>query len=226
MTIDLGIPRLLDAIHGKAASSPELVEAVNAKNRSQVEKTAGKASGPLVALMDMPIGDAGALEKGLKGPLAGLPKAAAAMLKELVGVADRIREAMPGASVTVDPLEQRGFDYHHGMGFSIFAPGIRGELGRGGRYRTSAADGRGEESTGVTLYLERVLRAMPAPGARDMVYIPAGAGSLKALVEQAGKGRAAVIGSVGGAKKARLAEARALGCSHWLADGDISPLSG
>ena len=74
--------------------------------------------------------------------------------------------------MTIDPLETRGFDYHHGIGFAIFAPGVRGELGRGGRYRTSAIGGDAEESTGVTLYLERVLRAIPALVPETRLYVP------------------------------------------------------
>ena len=224
MTIDLGIPRLLDALHGVDGAPQELVDAVNAKNHSLVRELAGKDAKAIASLMDVPLGGVEAVEKGLKGPLSGLPKTAVAMLGELVEVAGRIREAMPEASVTMDPLEQRGFDYHHGIGFAIFAPGIRGELGRGGRYRTAAADGKGEESTGVTLYLERVLRATPVPASRDTVYVPSKAG-MKAVVGLVGEGHAALLGGVGGGPKAQRSEALALGCSHWLVDGAVKPLA-
>ena len=224
MTIDLGIPRLLDAVHGGNGAPTGLVDAVNAKNHSLVRKLAGKDAKSIALLMDVPLGGVEAIEKGLKGPLSKLPKPAVAMLKELVEAAGRIGEAMPGASVTVDPLEQRGFDYHHGIGFAIFAPGIRGELGRGGRYRTATAEGRGEESTGVTLYLERVLRATPAPESPDMVYVPFRAG-MGAVVDLVGQGRAALLGTSGGGPKAQRGEALALGCSHWLVDGAVKALA-
>ena len=226
MTIDLGIPGLLGLVHGGGEPPKELVEAVNAKNHNLVRELAGKGADAMVQLMDIPLGGVEAIEKGLKGPLSRLPKAAAASLRDLVEVAERIRAAMPAASVTVDPLEQRGFDYHHGIGFAIFAPGIRGELGRGGRYRTAPADGGGEESTGVTLYLDRVLRATPAPASRELVYVPLDADSLKALAALVGRGQAGVIGSVEKNRKSQAAEARALGCSHWLVDGDVAPVTG
>ena len=224
MPIDLGIPRLLDAVHKGKNPPSGLVDAVNAKNHSLVREIAGKEAEPLVLLMDIPLGGVDALREGIKGPLSRLPRAAVAMLKELADVAEQISTAMPDAAVTVDPLEQRGFDYHHGIGFAIFAPGIRGELGRGGRYRTSATDGQGEESTGVTLYLERVLRATHAPEPGNTVYVPPKAG-MKALVEQVEQGRSALLGSVGGSSKAQREEALALGCSHWLVDGDVAPLA-
>ena len=224
MTIDLGIPRLLDAVHGGNGAPPGLVDAVNAKNHSLVRELAGKSAKTIALLMDVPLGGVEAVEKGLKGPLSKLPKPAVAMLKQLVEVAGRIGEAMPRASVTVDPLERRGFDYHHGIGFAIFAPGIRGELGRGGRYRTATAKGVGEESTGVTLYLERVLRATPAPESRDMVYVPSGAG-MRAVVDLVDQGHAALLGTSGGGPKAQRGEALALGCSHWLVDGAVKALA-
>ena len=49
------------------------------------------------------------------------------------------RRAMPALKVTVDPVENRGFEYHTGISFTFFARvdpelGPLGELGRGGRY--------------------------------------------------------------------------------------------
>ena len=224
MTIDLGIPRLLDTLNKGKTPPPALMEAVNAKNHTLVRELAGGNAEPLVQLMDIPLGGVEALEKGLKGPLSKLPKEAMAMLKQLMDVAKRIGTAMPEAVVTTDPLEQRGFDYHHGIGFAIFAPGIRGELGRGGRYRTATVGGKGEESTGVTLYLERVLRAAPSPKSRDTVYIPVDAG-IETLVEQVQRGNAALLGDTAGNQKAQRKEALALGCSHWLVDGVVTPLA-
>src|SRR3546814_7965599 len=68
------------------------------------------------------------------------------------------------------PGEFRGFEYHTGIAFSLFARNVRGELGRGGRYTTPA----GEPATGFTLYLDSVMRALPAQPVPPMVYLPHG----------------------------------------------------
>ena len=224
LTIDLGVPRLLEAIYGDDIPPAALVEAVNAKDHALVRDHAADHAALLSALLDIPLGGVDGLSDGLSKIKSSLPEAAVAMLAEVLEVAALIRDAMPDVSVTVDPLEQRGFDYHHGIGFAIFAPGIKGELGRGGRYRTASGNGIGEESTGVTLYLERVLRALPPLRDEDRLYIPFEDG-LNALAGHVRQDRAAILGTSQGSEAERLAEARSLGCSHWLKAGSITPIS-
>ena len=63
----------------------------------------------------------------------------------------------PDLKVTVDPVENRGFEYHTGISFTFFAGsaaacGSGGELGRGGRYQ-AGDPAAPEPATGVhTLY--------------------------------------------------------------------------
>ena len=65
---------------------------------------------------------------------------------------------------------------------------MRSELGRGGRY------GGDETSTGLTLYLERVLRAAPTPKSVKCVYVAADYG-IGVLAELARTGKHGVMGS-------------------------------
>ena len=51
------------------------------------------------------------------------------------------------ARVTLDPTERHGFDYHSWFGFTLFAEGVRGSLGRGGTYAIRGAD---EPATGFS----------------------------------------------------------------------------
>src|SRR3546814_19517381 len=74
-----------------------------------------------------------------------------------------VRRAAPQARVTVDPVEHRGFEYQTGISFILFAKGVRGELGRGGRYEASGSNGERASSTGFTFYMDSVLRALPPP---------------------------------------------------------------
>ncbi|MGC6485554.1 MAG: ATP phosphoribosyltransferase regulatory subunit [Candidatus Puniceispirillales bacterium] len=222
MTIDLGIPRLLDTV--MAAAPEELAHAVAAKDPVAVRSLAGDKADLLCRLMDLPMAGLEGLAEARQSLSPQLPDAAAAMLGDLLTVGRLIREAADFAEVTIDPLESRGFDYHHGIGFAIFAPGVRGELGRGGRYRTPSGGGREEESTGVTLYLERVLRAMPGLAAVERVYIPHAEG-LRVLRQQADAGVNAVYGGRDASTAAdQQAEALRLGCSHILVKGAITPL--
>ena len=83
---------------------------------------------------------------------------------------------MPGLQLTIDPVEMRGFEYHTGLCFTLFARGVRGELGRGGRYMAGdayAAAG-GEPATGFTLYIDTLIRALPAPAGARRLYVPLG----------------------------------------------------
>ena len=110
----------------------------------------------------------------------------------------------------IDWVEHRGFEYHTGVGFTAFARGIRGELGGGGRYLAG-----GETATGFTLYLDSVLRAVPAPEPAPRIYVPlADRGQASAL-------RAGGWATVVGLTQANncVDEARRLGCSHVWRDG-------
>jgi ATP phosphoribosyltransferase regulatory subunit len=97
------------------------------------------------------------------------------------------------------------------VSLSVYAPGRHEELGRGGRY----VCGEAEPATGVTLYPDAVLRAMPARAARARVYLPAGTDPVVAAGLRA-QGFATVAGFEPGAARD---EARRLGCSHVLEGG-------
>jgi ATP phosphoribosyltransferase regulatory subunit len=140
-------------------------------------------------------------------PLAG---EAAQQRDRLRKVLDAIRAARPDLTLTVDPTDHRGFEYHTGMTFSLLGRKVRGEFGRGGRYVNQA----GEAATGFTLYLDTLLRALPAPAPAARLFVPADAapGMARRL---RGEGWITVHGlAAGDARK----EAKRLGCSHVLAD--------
>src|SRR5260221_635843 len=89
----------------------------------------------------------------------------------LASVVERLARVAPGLVITIDPVENRGFEYHTGVSFTFFARSVRGELGRGGRYRTG--NGGGEPATGFTLYTDTVLRAAPKPETPSRLFLPA-----------------------------------------------------
>lgn len=73
-------------------------------------------------------------------------------------VMNHIEKAKLGINLTVDFVENKGFEYHDMFAFSLFAANVRDELGRGGRYNIGNLS-----ATGVTVYINSFIDRMPAP---------------------------------------------------------------
>jgi ATP phosphoribosyltransferase regulatory subunit len=123
-----------------------------------------------------------------------------------------VKAVSPDVMITIDPVEHRGFEYHSGLSFTLFARGVRGEIGRGGRYLA----GEGEPATGFSLFLDSVLRAVPAPGTPTRVFLPLGSTPQESEAIRV-QGLIAVAGLVAVEDIER--EARRLGCTHIFHDG-------
>ena len=129
----------------------------------------------------------------------------------LLDMPGRLRSALPDLSLTLDPVEYRGFEYQTGVSFTVFAEGVRGELARGGRYVTEA----GESATGVSLYMDSILRALPEAEPDIRLYLPSGTtfSQGKALREDGW----ATVSGLQYVTDIEI-EARRLECSHYLVD--------
>jgi ATP phosphoribosyltransferase regulatory subunit len=88
-------------------------------------------------------------------------------LAELVTLLEKL--ALSDVRYSLDLAEQQGFSYHTGVSFSVFAEGVRGEAGRGGRY---AVSGSGETATGFSLYLDPLLRALSSAARPSRLLVP------------------------------------------------------
>ena len=212
LSIDLNAPTLVASLIADAGLDDEraglLREALDRKDATAVDGIGGAVAEPLVRLLRT----TGVAETALDalGQLT-LPGAAGAALAQLLEVATLLREAAPALSLTVDPVEWRGFEYHTGTSFSLFAGGVRTELGRGGRYSVGAADKGEEEAVGCTLYLDTLLRAAPAPPAPRRVYLPHGT----PRTDGAGLREGGWVTIAGLAPEGDpVQEAARLGCSH------------
>ena len=85
-----------------------------------------------------------------------------------------VAEAVTGkVALTLDPTERHGFEYQSWIGFSLFARGVRGEIGRGGSYSVIGAQGD-EPAVGVSLFVDPILDAGLTNGARRRLFLPAG----------------------------------------------------
>jgi ATP phosphoribosyltransferase regulatory subunit len=219
LSVDLNLPPLVGALAGDLGLPEEQVThlrlALDRKDAAAVSDFAGTHA----ALFEDLLRAAGPADKALAA-LAGLdlPAAAAAEVQRLADVVALIRRTAPQARLTIDPVEHRGFEYQTGISFILFAKDVRGELGRGGRYEAAAPDEERESSTGFTLFMDTVLRALPAPAPAQRIFLPLGT-EPEAARRLRAEGWVTLAGLAAVADPA--AEARRLGCGHLLQDGAI-----
>ena len=224
LSVDLNAPTLVASLIAEAGLDAQdagpLRDALDRKDATAVEGIGGDVAALLVRLLRA----TGAAETALEAlAQLTLPGAAAAALAQLLEVATLLREAAPALALTVDPVEWRGFEYHTGTSFSLFAGGVRTELGRGGRYSASSAGADGEEAAGCTIYIDTVLRAAPAPPAPRRVYLPHGTPRTDGAGLR-GDGWVTIAGLAPDEDPA--SEAARLGCSHVWQGGAPQALGG
>ncbi len=179
LSVDLCLPTLVPAVcrgnkHSKQTSQ-RLRLALDRKDAAGVkalESELGKSTTNFLTRLLTAVGTAdqtlGALKK------LRLPKPAATELSRLAATVKAIRNVAPDIVLTIDPVENRGFEYHTGVTFTLFAKSIRGELGSGGRYHASINSAPGEAATGLTLFMDTVLRAVPTPPEPRRIFLPYG----------------------------------------------------
>ncbi len=221
LTVDLTLPTLVPAVCNAFKLAPESALAVRRaldhKDAAALKAAAGKA-GSLLGDLLKAAGEGAKAQKALAA--LDLPKDAAAERARLGEVVARLKSAVPGLQFTIDPVENRGFEYHTGISFSFFAQDVRGELGRGGRYRTDG--GGAEDATGFTLYTDTVLQAVPGNVPAKRVYVPEGADP--AIARRLREQGWITVAALGPAEDARQ-EAKRLGCGHLLEGGKPVDLS-
>ncbi|MFC3053082.1 ATP phosphoribosyltransferase regulatory subunit [Kordiimonas pumila] len=102
----------------------------------------------------------------------GFEGEAASLVERLIRLVEMLQEKLPSLPVTLDPCETHGFEYKTGIGFALFARNGNGELGRGGRYAVTHADGHTEEATGFSVYLDSLMDALPVATAAQKIFLP------------------------------------------------------
>ena len=221
LSVDINMPTLVPALCGavglQGKAEAELRAALDRKDAAAVAAAGGTAADLFGALLRA----SGPADTALAA-LAEieLPAACAAERQRLDEVVAILKDAMPDLALTVDAVEYRGFEYQTGLSFTVFARGVRGTMGRGGRYHVSRT---GEPATGFSLFLDSVLRGVPSPGNGKRLYLPHGTAPAQGGALR-GEGWITVAGLESEADS--VAEARRLGCSHILKDGAAAELAG
>lgn len=163
LSIDFTLPDLIGLL---AADSPAprglLAERLDAKDAAGVAALDSRflplieAAGPFApSLKKLRALDDGALTSRLDG---------------LAAVAEGLGEI----GLTLDPTERHGFEYQSWIGFSIFARGVQGEVGRGGSYTIVHGSGAEEPAVGFSLYVDPILDAGLTTASRRRLFLPLG----------------------------------------------------
>jgi ATP phosphoribosyltransferase regulatory subunit len=215
LSVDLTLPTLVPAVaeaYGIAGARAAALRAgLDHKDAAAVAAVAGEASELLQTLLAA-AGPAAAALAALDR--LDLPARARAEGRRLGIVLEGLAAAAPELKVTVDPVENRGFEYHSGISFTFFSatPGPVGELGRGGRYQAGNPEAP-EAATGFTLYTDTILQTLPPPAPTRRLLLPVGAD----------RARSRALRAAGWITVAALepaadwrAEARRLGCGYVL----------
>jgi ATP phosphoribosyltransferase regulatory subunit len=184
ISLDITLPRLtpvlLDSMGVTGDSRQRLARALDRKDVAAVTEI-GASVGMDPQLLPILLAAAGTADGALAAlESAALPAAARSIADHAAAVVAAIRRLVPGLRITLDPVEFRGLRYHTGVAFTVFGPALTGEVARGGRYLSGD-----EQATGMTLYPDALLRAVPPRAARRRVFLPTGTSPATATVLQA-----------------------------------------
>lgn len=97
--------------------------------------------------------------------------AGGALASRIAGLEQIAQRVCASARLTLDPTERHGFEYQSWFGFTIYADGVRGAVGRGGTY---AIGGTEEPATGFSLYIDALIEALDEEPERDTLFLPTG----------------------------------------------------
>jgi len=164
LAVDFTLPDLVDTLAGQSLSG-ERLEVLR-------ERLDAKDAGGVAAIdaAYLPLIEAAGPFEAAMARLEGI----AALETRLAGLAQVAASIGPGVALTLDPTERHGFEYQSWLGFSIFAAGVRGEIGRGGTYTIIHEDGREEPAVGFSLYADPILDAGLGGGERRRLFLPMG----------------------------------------------------
>jgi ATP phosphoribosyltransferase regulatory subunit len=211
ISVDFTLPDLVETLAAKEFPlGAEQIQAVrdklDAKDAGGLRDAGGEAYVPLLYASG-PFAEA--IERLAQIDAGG---ALASRIEGLRQIAARVAGR---ARLTLDPSERHGFEYQTWLGFTLYADGVRGTLGRGGTYRIHGTE---EAAIGFSLYPEDLVEAVKADEPRrEAVFLPLGH-DLAAAAALRAEGWRTV------AALSDTDDAAALGCSHRLANGEAKPL--
>jgi ATP phosphoribosyltransferase regulatory subunit len=213
VSVDFTLPDLVDTLAEKAF--PLAAGQIEAVRRELDTKDAGglrDAGGEAYVPLLYATGDFDTAIEKLSAIDAANHSGGGALASRIAALREIAAKLGTTARLTLDPSERHGFEYQTWFGFTLYAEGVRGPVGRGGTYRI-AGEGAGEAATGFSLYPDALIRLLEADEPReDRVFLPLGHDA----------DVAARLRSIGWRTVAALSDkdtAQTLGCTHVL-DGE------
>ena len=216
LTIDFTLPDLIDMLAaGPLPLAPGELEAV----RTELDaKDAGAlvALGPQAAAYLPLIEATGPFHAAMERLEAFNASLGGAIDSRIAGLRAIAKPIGWDITLTLDPTERHGFEYQNWFGFSIFAEGFIGEIGRGGSYAICHANGQDEPAMGFSLYPDPLIDAGFGGETPKRLFLPLGADATRAA-ELRGEGWHTVAALVGDEDGVTLR------CSHWLDGMELRP---
>ena len=207
LSVDFTLPDLVDTLAAKALPlDADKIEAVRRelddKDAGGLVEAGGEAYLPLLTAI-------GPFERAIER-LAAIDAGGA--LSSRIAALREVAARLGGkARLTLDPSERHGFEYQSWFGFTIYAAGVAGALGRGGSYRILGPD---EPAIGFSLFPDALIDALAGQeAARDTLFLPLGHDPVHAE-------RLRAIGWRTVAAICEACEPKALGCTHRLLAGE------
>lgn len=165
ITLDLTLPDLIDQLAaGPLPVARDKIDALkarlDAKDAAGVEGLGAHAYAPLI---------------GAAGPFAAAVERlrafdrSGALTARLTALEQIVASLPDDIAITLDPTELHGFEYQSWIGFSFFAHGAHGEIGRGGSYRIGD-----EPAIGFSAYIDPLIDAGLAQSERRRLFLPLG----------------------------------------------------
>ena len=168
ITIDINLPYLREYFFRDLTTplQEELSKAIDLKDKQTLKKLKFKYSEIILDLMES-AGDYSYATKYLRE--LKLEKFLDETINYYLTVIDLVNKNDPSIKISIDPLENRGFNYHTGLSFTIFSENLKGEIAKGGRYKTL----KGETAIGCTIYTEKIYSNSNLNNIdKSLVYIP------------------------------------------------------
>jgi ATP phosphoribosyltransferase regulatory subunit len=218
ITFDFTLPDLVPMLANGPMPVPagqvdELRASLDAKDAGSLAAM-GEAAAPYQALIEATGPFHKAMEK-LEALDAGA--AAGTLAERIAGLRAIARPIGWDITLTLDPTERHGFEYQSWFGFSVYAEGFIGEIGRGGSYAVTRADGSSEPAMGFSLYPDPLIDAGFGTENTRRLFLPLGHDAE----------RAAALRSEGWVTIAALSasdDGKSLGCEAALDGAEIRSL--
>jgi ATP phosphoribosyltransferase regulatory subunit len=218
ISVDFTLPDLVETLGAAAlplqgAAREAVRRELDAKDAGALVSAGGEAYLPLLAAI-------GPFDQAIERLAAFDVTAAGGVLASRIADLRAIAERIGGAArLTLDPSELHGFEYQSWFGFTFYAAGVRGALGRGGTYAIlGQGTGAAEVATGFSLYPDPLIDRLAArEPARQTLFLPLGHDAALAarLRGQGWRSVAALSDSD---------DAAMLGCTHRLDGEAVTPL--